>query len=413
MEKVCSYIDQNKDTLCSLLKELVKVPTVNLPGTHYEDMVGFLEERCQTMGMQTQVVRVPEGEAQKVVPDSGKYPRLNLIARWDVGAKKTVHFNGHYDVVPPSGKWRTDPFDPQIQGDWLYGRGSDDMKDSIAALLFAIATLKEKGIKPAFNIECSFTCDEEIGGDLGVGYIVRKGLVQADYVVNCEGGNALEVGCGHNGVLWLEVTVHGKAAHASQPEKGINALEKMAELVMALQPLKKQFAKPKRVFKTPSGVERHPTVNIGGVFGGTSGDKVNTVPAQVSFSIDRRILPNETLRDAEGELRMAIKKASESISGAKIKVKSTLGIEPCIINPDNRFAREFCDGNVLARDLNKSDKDSILNWAFLVPRHATAEFHARMDLMNRDYGPEGLGFELSGPWPPYSFSPPLISEPES
>ena len=90
--------------------------------------------------------------------------------------------------------------------------------------------------------------------------------------------------------------------------------------------------------------------------------------------------------------------------------KKNLGV---IADDLNRFAREFCDGNVLARNLNKSDKDSILNWAFLVPRHATAEFHAQMDLMNRDYGPEGLGFELSGPWPPYSFSPPLISEPES
>ena len=84
----------------------------------------------------------------------------------------------------------------EIDGEWLYGRGADDMKDAIAALLFAIEALQETGIKPQFNIECSFTCDEETGGQLGAGYIVEEGLVHADYVVNCEGGSEMNIGNG-------------------------------------------------------------------------------------------------------------------------------------------------------------------------------------------------------------------------
>ena len=69
--------------------------------------------------------------------------------------------------------------------------------------------------------------------------MVRKGLVQADYAVNCEGSVGLTVCNGHHGVLWLEVTVHGKAAHAANPDEGLNAFEKTAELVAALQPFER------------------------------------------------------------------------------------------------------------------------------------------------------------------------------
>jgi len=340
-KEISDYIEKNRESLCSLLKELVKVPTINPPGTHYKEIVDLLEERCQSLGMQTQVVLVPEDEARVVVEHADEYPRMNLIARWDVGAEKTVHFNAHYDVVPVSGKWRMDPFQPEVVGDWLYGRGSDDMKDSITALLFAISALKEKNIRPSFNIECSFTCDEEIGGGLGAGYLVRKGLVEADFVVNCEGGSGVKVGNGHNGVLWLEVTVQGKSAHASRPDNGINAFEKTAELVTVLQKLKKRFEKPKRIFKTTGGAKRGPTINIGGVFLGTSGDKVNTIPAKVMFTIDRRIPPNERLREAETELRTAIQEACKSVPGLKVKVKPTLRIEPCLVDPAHPFVQEF------------------------------------------------------------------------
>lgn len=341
MKEINTYIEKKRGALCSLLKELVRIPTVNPPGAHYKEIVKLLEEKCQGLGMQTRVAEVPREEARSVVAEADQYPRMNLIARWDVGAEKTVHFNAHYDVVPASGAWRMDPFKPKIIGDWLYGRGSDDMKDSIAALLFAIKVLKANGISPSFNIECSFTCDEEIGGALGAGYLVKKGLVQGDFVVNCEGGSGLRVGNGHNGVLWLEVTVQGKPAHASRPDKGINAFEKTAELIIDLQNLKRRFDKPKRIFRTIEGVERRPTINIGGVFAGTSGDKVNTIPAQVMFTIDRRIPPNESLTDAETELKRTIQEASKSVHDLKVKVKSILRIEPCLVDPAHPYVQEF------------------------------------------------------------------------
>jgi acetylornithine deacetylase len=105
--------------------------------------------------------------------------------------------------------------------------------------------------------------------------------------------------------------------------------------------LKRQFEKPKRIFKTTGGAKRRPTINIGGVFTGTSGDKANTIPAQVMFTIDRRIPPNEHLRDAESELKAAIREACKSVSGLKVTVKSTLRIEPCLVDPAHPLVQEF------------------------------------------------------------------------
>ncbi|MDA1190245.1 MAG: ArgE/DapE family deacylase [Candidatus Poribacteria bacterium] len=341
MERLDAFIDAHRDETIELLKRLVAVPTVNPPGERYPEMVDLLEAECRALGLATARHEVCTEEAVAYVPTAEGHPRVNLIARWDVGAEKTVHFNSHYDVVPVSDGWDADPFEPRVQEGYLYGRGSDDMKDSIAATLAAIRALKDSKVNPTFNLELSFTADEEIGGDLGAGFIARHGLIDADYVVNCEGGTENDVGSGHNGVLWLEITVHGKAAHASRPNNGINAFEKMTELVTGLQSLKVRLSAPHRVFVTPSGAERFPTINIGGVFYGTDGDKTNTVPAKATFSIDRRILPNESVASAEEELRGAIESAGASILDLKMEIRRTLAIEPCVVDTTDPFCLAF------------------------------------------------------------------------
>ncbi len=347
---VKTYIKDNQAGLCALLQELVRIPTVNPPGENYAEMVALLATKCEALGMETWIARVPKQRAEQVIPNADSHPRLNLIARWNVGADKTVHFNAHYDVVPVAGEWRFgDPFSGEIDDEWLYGRGADDMKDAIAALLFAIEAVQATGTEPNFNIECSFTCDEETGGQLGAGYIVETGLVNANYVVSCEGGSVLNIGNGHNGVLWLEIEVKGKAAHGSRPDRGINAFEKTAELVTALQRVKRNLKSPERAFKLPDGRDRYPTLNIGGTFRGTDGDKVNTVPASLTFSIDRRITPNEELEFAELELREAISGACQYYPDLEAEARAILRIEPCLADTASPIAQAFADAVQIVR----------------------------------------------------------------
>src|SRR5690606_1509616 len=105
-------------------------------------------------------------------------------------------------------------------GGKLYGRGSADMKSALAASILAVEALRATGTTPTANVELSFTADEETGGQLGAGWLVKNKIVRPDWAVVCEGGSRDKVGVGHKGVLWLEFHLQGVAAHGSAPEKG-------------------------------------------------------------------------------------------------------------------------------------------------------------------------------------------------
>ena len=335
--RVHQYVEEHQEQLLDSAQALVRVDTVNPPGRNYRAMADALLGRCQGLGLRAKVHRVPDQEVRRVL-GSVEFPRYNLIARWDAGRPQTAHFNAHYDVVPCAGRWRFgDPFEPGLSAGALYGRGTGDMKGAIAALLMAVEALKATGAEPAFNIECSFTADEETGGQLGAGWIVNKGLVNADFAVVCEGAAGTQVGCGHNGVLWLEVELTGKAAHASRPEQGVNAFEAMADVVQKLQAYKAQLNAAERRYVDFDGEVRNPTLNIGGTFSGGEGDKINTVPARARFSLDRRLVPGEQLAAVERELRRAVVQAA----GSPCQVAAPLRIEPCVVDADHALPRAF------------------------------------------------------------------------
>ncbi len=336
-----AYLDKYTAELVASLQAMVRIATVNPPGDCYLEMVEHLQARCQALGLVVEVHRVPDSLVEAAGVDPA-WPRYNLLGRWDVGAAQTVHFNAHYDVVPVEGAWKFgDPFEPGLSKGALYGRGASDMKGSIAALLMALQAVRACGRKPAFNIELSFTADEETGGELGAGYLVRQGLVKADWAVVCEGSSGTRVGCGHNGVLWLEVEIKGRSAHASSPERGVNAFTGMAALVQQLAPFAEGLGQRQRAYRDFSGQERYPTLNIGGVFAGGPGDKVNTVPARAAFSIDRRIVPNEDLGVAERELRQAIEQAARRAGGVRYQVKAPLRLDPCVVAPQQALPQAF------------------------------------------------------------------------
>lgn len=335
------FIEKNEAGLLSMLQEMVRVPTVNPPGEDYREMVDLLATQSRDAGLRVDIHQVPDKEVRALL-GTADYPRYNLIARWDVGAEKTVHFNAHYDVVPVSGDWRFgDAFTPGVSGGAVYGRGSGDMKGSIAALLMAIRALRESVSQPAFNIECSFTADEETGGQLGAGYVVREGLCRADFAVVCEGAAGSYVGCGHNGVLWLEVDVEGKPAHASRPQDGVNAFEAMASMAVGLERYKRGLASSQRRYRDLNGTERNPTLNVGGVFAGGGGDKINTVPARASFSLDRRLVPGEQITGVERDLRNALVSLSDGQKPASCTIRTPLRIEPCTVDTEHPLCQSF------------------------------------------------------------------------
>jgi succinyl-diaminopimelate desuccinylase len=215
------------------------------------------------------------------------------------------------------------------------------MKGSIASLLLALQALRATRTTPKMNIEVSFTADEETDSALGSGWLVRHAPIRPDYAIVMEGGEANTVCCGHNGVVWLEVTVHGRAAHGSTPENGVNALEKMSALVLGLDAYRRKLAR--RTFVTPEGKRMRPTLNLGGVFAPGEGGKINTVPALAKFSIDRRVLAIETVASAERELRAALAAAARKIPQCRITVEKISDNHPCYHAPRHPFFAAMAD----------------------------------------------------------------------
>jgi len=333
-----AYIDRHAAGLVQRLQRLVGVSTINPPGENYDLITAALAHDLTALGLKTKRYPIPSRLLKQSLPPAQHgFPRYNVLGKLAVpGAKKTIHFNAHYDVVPVSGTWRHgSPFSGAVERGWLYGRGTADMKGSIASLLTALEALQATGVAPKMNVEVSFTADEETDSALGTGWLVEHAPIKPDYAVVMEGGEGNAVCCGHNGVVWLEVTVHGKAAHGSMPERGINALEKMAALVLGLEPHKKELAL--RKFKTPEGKIMVPTINVGGVFGCGEGAKINTVPATATFTIDRRVLAIENHLAAEKELRVALAVAANKIPGCRITVAKISENFSCYTAPTHPF----------------------------------------------------------------------------
>ena len=340
MDRLNTFIDQNAPVLLGRLKRLVSFPTINPPGADYDEVTGYLARELNRIGLSAKRYTIPDKLLRKSLPaDQHGFPRYNVIGKLKApGAKKTIHFNAHYDVVPVSGTWRHgSPFSGAIEKGLIYGRGTADMKGSIASLITALDALVKTGSKPLMNVEVSFTADEETDSFLGSRWVVDEAPITPDYAIVMEGAEGDKVCCGHNGTLWLEVVVHGRAAHGSTPEKGINALEKMSALVLELEAYKKRIAR--RTFVTPEGKTMRPTINVGGVFASGEGGKINTVPARASFSIDRRVLAIEDHAAAERDLRAFLAAAARRIPACRISVTKVSENFSCFSKPSHPFFR--------------------------------------------------------------------------
>jgi succinyl-diaminopimelate desuccinylase len=340
MESPDAFIDRSTPALLGRLKRLVGFATVNPPGEHYDEVTGYLTRELQRIGLTARRFPIPGKLLRRSLPAAQHgYPRYNVLGKLKApGARKTIHFNAHYDVVPVSGSWRHgNPFSGAVEKGVIYGRGTADMKGSIASLLTALDALVSARSRPLMNVEVSFTADEETDSFLGARWVVDEAPIRPDYAIVMEGGEGDGVCCGHNGTLWLEVTVHGRAAHGSKPQDGVNALEKMAALVLELEAYKARIART--TFVTPEGKTMRPTINVGGVFECGPGAKINTVPARASFSIDRRVLAIENHAAAERDLRAFLAAAARRIPGCRISVAKVSENFSCFTKPTHPFFR--------------------------------------------------------------------------
>jgi acetylornithine deacetylase/succinyl-diaminopimelate desuccinylase-like protein len=206
----------------------------------------------------------------------------------------------------------------------MYGRGVAVSKSDFATYAFALRALQDAAVCGAAldgTIELHFTYDEEVGGAIGPLLLLAEGISRPDYSISA--GFAYGITTAHNGCLHLEVEVTGKAGHAAEPEKGIDALEAATGLLSDLYALRKSYAATRSAI---AGIVS-PTLVVGLIKGGTN---TNVVPDRVTFRIDRRIIPEEDPAAAEATLIRQIYEFARRWSMVTVTVRRILLAVPFV-----------------------------------------------------------------------------------
>ena len=299
-------IESERDALVELTRSLVRIPTTNPPGEHYEDCARLLGDRLAANGFDVAYIR-----AEGAPGDSDRYPRINVIARREGSrAGPTVHFNSHIDVVEPGSGWTLDPFAASVRDGRIYGRGTCDMKGGLASSVIAVEALLAQYPDLPGTLEISGTVDEESGGYGGVAYLAERGYFsppRVDHVIIPEPLNKDRVCLGHRGVWWAEIETHGRMAHGSMPFLGDCAVRHMGAVLEAFEHKLQPLLASKRTSMpvVPDGAKSS-TLNINSLHGGQSeefdGLPSPVVPDSCRMIIDRRFLIEEDLVDVKAEV---------------------------------------------------------------------------------------------------------------
>ena len=306
-----AWIDAHFDEQVRFLQELVRVPTDTPPGNNapHADRTADL---LAAMGLQAEKHSVPARE----VHAAGMQSITNLVIRRPYAAGGiTIGLNAHGDVVPPGEGWTHDPYGGEIADGNMYGRATAVSKSDFSSYTFAVRALESLGQPLKGGVELLFTYDEEFGGELGPGWLLEKGLTQPDLLLAA--GFSYQVITAHNGCLQMEVTVHGKMAHAAIPESGVDALQGAVHILNALYAQNTLY---KQVTSDVEGIN-HPYLNVGRIEGGTN---TNVVPGKVVFKLDRRMIPEENPAEVEASIRTVIAEAAAQVPGITVDIKRLL-----------------------------------------------------------------------------------------
>jgi succinyl-diaminopimelate desuccinylase len=290
-----------RDEVIAFHRSIVQVPTVNPPG----DVRAAHEIAARTLS--------ECGFGTGSVGDVEEMP--NLVARYGDAGGPTLCFNSHLDVVPIGERsaWSHDPWAAEIVDGRVYGRGAGDAKASVAAQVMAGVALARSGIPLKGNLVVNEVADEEVGGVHGAAWVTRERLIEPDWVIVGE-QTLNRVAVGEKGSAGTEVIVHGRTAHGALPWEGANAIEAMAEIIVALRrELWPELEKRTHAFF------HHSSASVNLMEGGVKG---NVVPDRATFFIDRRIVPGEDPEDCRAEIERIAQAAVADLPGIRVEVRS-------------------------------------------------------------------------------------------
>ncbi len=316
MMELSDYLESRTGEAIKTLDELVRIPTQVPPGENYGKIMDFVAGKLRDLDFEVEIIHMPRDLFEKKNPRLSHLQgeRVNLSAKKNLQAEKTLLINTHLDVVPASGNWSVQPFEVTRKDGHIFGRGVADSKGGVAALLTVLSAMRELNIKPKYNLNIALTTDEEMGPYSGLCYLADLGKLKADYFLSMD-GDSDDITIASNGNVDWQVDVSGKSYHSGSSFLGVNAIEKSVPVMSELLELKAKIEK--RRSKVPASVAISkktgiktlmPVLNITVI---NAGVKQNIVPDRCTMKGDRRYIPEEKFEDVCREMNDAVARVKE------------------------------------------------------------------------------------------------------
>jgi acetylornithine deacetylase len=296
--------------------------------------------------------------------------RPNAVAELGDAAGPTLVLCAHLDTVGTAGM-TIPPFEPRVEGNRVYGRGSYDMKGSAAAVLCAAAALARE--KPAGRLLLALVADEE-HASLGAQDFVKRHTADACILTEPSEGRLI---LGHKGFVWIEIVTHGRAAHGSRWDLGVSAIGKMGRIIAALERFDREELR-RRVHPLVGPASQHCALVEGG-----SG--LSTYAEKCALQVERRTLPGETPEQVLREIGEVIREAGEQAD-----IRNLLDRPPLVCDREAPIARAV--------------REAATEVAGRVPEEAgvaywmDAAIFAAAGIPTVNYGPGGAGAHEAVEW---------------
>jgi len=305
-DNILAAVDANFDRQVAFTQDLVRFPSLRGQEHTAQDFV-FSALKSRGLTMDRWAIEVADIESHPgFSPVKVDYANaINVVGTHRPRAEKgrSLILNGHIDVVPvgPLEMWSRPPFDPHIEGDWLYGRGGADMKAGLAANIFALDALRALGLQPAATVHVQSVTEEECTGNGALSCLVRGYRAEAAIIPEPEDDKLVRA---NTGVLWFRVHVKGAPVHVREAGTGANAIEACFPVIQALRKLEAEWNTRKAGMKHFDELEHPINFNVGKIAGG---DWASSVPAWCSFDCRIAIYPGWNPRQAANEIEAAVR----------------------------------------------------------------------------------------------------------
>lgn len=284
------------------------------------DLLTFTQSLIRTKslsGQEGEVIRLIEQKMLALGFDEVRIDSMgNLVGRIGDGPK-AILFDSHVDTVDVTDeeKWKIPPFSGVIADGYLHGRGSVDMKSGAAASIFAAVLARKLGFADGKTIYVSCSILEEDCDGENLKHLFMELNLKADFVVICEPSNNV-ITLGHKGKAQISIKTQGLSAHGSAPEKGVNAIYEMAEIIQRVEKTNLELMKK----DSPRG-----TLVLSKI--SSMSASLNAVPSECEVYLDRRMVPGETEEDIRREMEQIIEGKNAAWEIGALTRKSWTGKE--------------------------------------------------------------------------------------